>query len=239
MNSVRKQLSRYETEIIFNRGNPPRRVFLVSDSKGRYLEEQIKPDEPKFFEVIYKGGAKIDDTELFNDLSSNIKDLNEPLILIWLGTCEFTTKRGAYVHLNKTTVADFRNKLVELKTKIHQENSTSEIIFLQCPVYSIMVYNEDHRHPNSAIFEADDLDLIEKIRLANEEISLLNRDFTGPLFSRDLLKNTKRKHAGETEHRSNYVYKFGDLYCDGIHPKDILAELWLRKIQKIACDFCF
>jgi hypothetical protein len=69
---------------------------------------------------------------------------------------------------------------------------------------------------------------IEKLEILNQDISHLNAT-TVPNFSMDLLKNTKRKQG----RRSNYIYKFQDIYKDGVHPIDILAELWLRKIQKI------
>jgi hypothetical protein len=83
-------------------------------------------------------------------------------------------------------------------------------------------------------FSSEDEQLHEQLEILNQDISHLNAT-TVPNFSMDLLKNTKRKQG----HRSNYIYKFQDLYKDGVHPIDILAELWLRKIQKILCNICF
>ena len=222
-----KQLDRLESEVFFNR--PQRRqAFLMTDSKGRYLEAQVHRGEA-IVDIVWKSGARVDNKELLSIISDKIMNLDRPVVLVWLGTCEFTEKRGRNIYLREqNSVADVLARLQALKANIIKQNSSTEVIFLKCPIYSIIHENDRDS------FSSEDEQLHEKLEILNQDISHLNAT-TVPNLSMDLLKNTKRKQGC----RSNCVYKFQDLYKDGVHPIDILAELWLRKIQKIVCNICF
>lgn len=65
-NILQKQLDRLEDEVIFNRVQK-RKAFLVSDSKGRALDNVVQPLE-RIMDIVYRPGAKIDDAELFQGL---------------------------------------------------------------------------------------------------------------------------------------------------------------------------
>jgi len=233
-NNLQKQLDRLEDEVIFN-GVQKRKAFLVSDSKGRALDNVVQPLE-RIMDIVYKPGAKIDDAELFQDLRQKITGLDNPLILIWLGTCEMTKKTGRHISLyTEISVSDVLQKFRNLKTKILDVNSSAEILILKCPAYSIEHYNKYHRHPHSESFHEDDIILQDKIRdTENDKIIDLNPNFAGPNFSLDLMRNTTVNKG----RRSKYNFMFKDLYIDGIHPCPILSTVWLRKIQKIVCKFC-
>jgi hypothetical protein len=115
-----------------------------------------------------------------------------------------------------------------LKANILKQNSSTEVIFLKCPIYSIVHEN------GSDSFSSEDEQLHEQLEILNQDISHLNAT-TVPNLSMDLLKNTKRKQG----RRSNYIYKFQDLYKDAVHPIDIMAELCLEKSRKLYATFAF
>ncbi|CAC5389593.1 unnamed protein product [Mytilus coruscus] len=233
-NNLQKQLDRFEDEVFFDRVQR-RKAFLLSDSKGRYLKDVVQPLE-RIVDIVYKGGAKIDDAVLYQDLRQKITGLDNPLILIWLGTCEFTKKTGRYISLHtEISVSDVLDKLGNLKANILDVNSSAEILILKCPAYSIEHYNKYHRHPDSESFHDDDSILQDKIQDLNDKLVDLNTNFPGSNFSLDLIKNTKVNKG----RRSKYVFMFKDLYTDGIHPCPTLSMVWLRKIQKIVCKLCF
>lgn len=229
LNKIQKQLDRLESEVFFNRPQL-RRAFLMTDSKGRYLEMQVNRGED-IVDIVWQSSARVDNTELLNRLLEKIDNLDRPLVFVWLGTCEFTEKERGQISLRKNnSVNDVVLRLRNVKRDILQKNPSTEVVFLKCPIFSIVCSN------NCDSFKADDKVLQEKIENLNLEISVLNSDTMNvPNFSMDLLKNTKRDQAA----RSNYIYKFDDFYTDGVHPIDILAELWLRKIQKLVCNNCF
>ena len=78
-----KQLDRLESEVFFNR--PQRRqAFLMTDSKGRYLEAQVHRGEA-IVDIVWKSGARVDNKELLSIISDKIMNLDRPVVLVWLG----------------------------------------------------------------------------------------------------------------------------------------------------------
>ena len=74
-----------------------------------------------------------------------VEKSRDPIVLVWLGTCEFTGKKRKYIsirHYNykyqnvEYTLDEYR----ELLSKIKKVNPTATVIFLECP-YSIYAYN--------------------------------------------------------------------------------------------------
>ena len=56
-----------------------------------------------------------------------------------------------------------------------------------------------------------------------------------PHFSEDLVHS---KRNSRYLLRTKYKYKF-TLYTDGIHPKPLLAKLWLARICRLVHDLCY
>jgi hypothetical protein len=171
-----------------------------------------------------------------------IRGLHEPLIMIWLGTCDLTQKidRG-FISLNSSVeIGDIMGNFRDFQTKIKSVNKTAEIIFLQCPIYSIKLWNKHKRHPDYEASSADDKTLETKVEILNNEFSKLNAGTDGPKFSLDLLNCSRvRTVRNKRKLKSKYIFNMKDLYNDGIHPNPLLAHLWLRKIQEIVLDKCF
>jgi hypothetical protein len=75
-----------------------------------------------------------------NSLVRLVKDLKDPIILVWLGTCEITRKVDKYI---KTYEYPYQNiELVlteyrELWYRIKRINPSASVYFIECPHYSI------------------------------------------------------------------------------------------------------
>ena len=157
-------------------------------------------------------------------------------------TCDFTKfdRRTRYLSLDEdVSVADVVDKLQNIKREVLKVNASTEVIFLQCPVFSIRLWNEYQNHSNPDSFKDDDEALIGKIGNLNDEIDSINSTRSPP-FSLDLLRASKvRRGRSQNRIQTKYAYNFKDLYKDGIHPIDTLAKLWLRKLQQIVIEKCF
>lgn len=49
------------------------------------------------FHVIYKSGATVYDKKNISTLIRRVREAQEPVVLIWLGTCEITQKKGKHI----------------------------------------------------------------------------------------------------------------------------------------------
>lgn len=63
-------------------------VFILPDSKSLYLEDFVKPSDTLKINFIYRSGFIISHPHVKLTMHRNRSSLN-PIVLIWLGTCEF------------------------------------------------------------------------------------------------------------------------------------------------------
>jgi hypothetical protein len=223
---IQNQLSKIDRYLEDYDGNF-RKCFLLTDSKGRYLLPFLERREN--FVVVWKSGARINDAYILEQVKVKVTRVNSPLILIWFGTCDFTQLgRDMDKLLRDITVDSAVTSLLEMKSKLIQYNSTAEVIFLQCPVYSIYHWN---LYKGLQCEEHYDQVLHQLLSSFNSKIDELNGQYS-PKFSLDLEKNTKTKHGK----KSKYFFNFKDLYIDGIHPGPALSELWLKKMKKLVAS---
>ena len=102
---------------------------------------------------IHQGSARSNNSNLIRRVLETIKGLHEPYVMIWLGTCDLTQKLdGGYISLNSVEVKDIIGHFRDFQKEIKSVNETAEILFLQCPVYSIKLWNKHKRHPNYETF---------------------------------------------------------------------------------------
>ena len=86
---------------------------------------------------------------------------------------------------------------------------------------------------NPETFSEQDEQLSEQIYQLNGIVRDLNKELGSPEFSSDLLNNNKHRSGSKRTAKKKRQYNF-NLYKDGIHPGDLLAKAWLRKIEEQA-----
>lgn len=132
---------------IYGKAELQREVILFSDSKG-FAIKNIIPDRYKNIKVIAKKGATVNQRDHVRRLLNTAKYAREPIILIWLGTCELTTKdnTGKYIKLREfpyqnveLTLSEYR----ELKANILRVNRQAIVLYIECPYHSITRYNRE------------------------------------------------------------------------------------------------
>lgn len=112
--SVEKQLDRFQIEFDLKvRGNQKRKALLVTDSKGRYLKNEVVGEEQGLINFCFKPGASFDDGKLIADAKASLEGEINPLVFIWLGTCEFTEKRGRFIYLRSSSTVVMHYKSVK------------------------------------------------------------------------------------------------------------------------------
>ena len=153
-NNIVKQLEKDEYKFTFSGKTPIRKAFMLTDSKGRYLLEQAERGYD-IIDIIFESGANSVTSDpnahrqqtktdrLLSELLSRITGLSRPLVLLWLGTCDFTKLDYPFVILR----ADAEGPIISdnfkvILEKIRSANATAEILFLECPMYSIEMWNE-------------------------------------------------------------------------------------------------
>ena len=237
LTKVCKDLSKLEESVLFeDQEKKLRPSFLVTDSKGRYLKS-VQSRSSKYPEILWKSGAKSDDADLKRDILDKVRGKENPIVLIWLGTCDFTQiGHQKFISLNEEVSPDsLFQKLEVLETDIKVVNSSADVIFIECPIYSIVEWNSAKKHRDPSSFQSSDVLLQEKIEQFNIAVHAKNGDsFKTPKLSMDLLKNTKTKQGLH----SRYFFNIKNLYNDGIHPCETLSKLWLRRLQKFVIGQC-
>ena len=104
-------------------------TILVTDSKGQGIR-RVVPSLARF-KIISKAGASAADCDLLDEVKKNIKGKKSPVVLVWFGTCELTSKKGKYINLRhplikmqkyaSLSIGDFKVKILETNKKY--ENS--------------------------------------------------------------------------------------------------------------------
>lgn len=220
VNNLKKQIEKLG-DAVEDYHHTGSRCFLVTDSKGRYLSRHLERRD--YLDIIWKSGARVEDAALLSRLEVKLKDLKAPLVLLWLGTCDFTKlERNKTISLRNISAEDVFSKMVKMHTSVLQINSSARVQFLQCPVYSMKTWNT-----LKGFSDSDDKDLEDLVAKFNELVDSYNSMYT-PKFSLDLEKNTKTKKGS----RSRYYFNY-NLYIDGIHPGPEIAQLWILKIRKL------
>lgn len=209
---------------------------VLSDSKGGYLKSEVSNNNTVEQSIIWwaQSSATIQDriTWLKENLHNKIRLLGNIHLYVWLGTCNLTTKdKGGFISLSpKGSVDLLMNNFREI-IKLLASYPESKITILEVPIYSIAKYNSTHHHPDISKFADQDVDLMTEILELNTRIKNLNQELqsTSPSFNRSLYSNTKHRSQDRNFLTTRPSYNI-NLYFDGIHPKPLLARVWLRKL---------
>lgn len=226
------KLQKYINRPLYFNGRITRKPILVADSKGNYLKTHSDLTSEFGFNIDFqcRGGARFQD--YFHWLQANLQYkvscFGRVVLYVFLGTCDLTLRKGRFVHLrheNDTEAFSYLKFQIDRIVNFVSQFPSVKLVFLEIPPYSIQAWNNSkgHRDPNS--FHSQDLVLCERISVVNDYIRLVNEStgVTSPRFKLDLLKFRKKGNKQRvTVNYSNYK--------DGIHPTELLARCWLKRI---------
>ena len=234
-----KRIEKYLALHAGYRATSPLHILLVSDSKGRYLQNLIKnlqfPTPNITF--YFLGGRNSDSGLSFIRDNITVFQNKHPnlLILFWHGTCDITRKIGKHIFTKHNTVVDatdtFKSHFAEL-TSIANEHPSVKFGILEIPPISVLNWNKlkDYEH-----WEAlDDHEVNCHTRAYNELVKSFNENFgfVSPRFELDFQKSRTKPKIPHPKMR--YTLNF-NLLSDGIHPQPLVAKYWLIKILQ-KCD---
>lgn len=117
-----------------------REIFLFTDSKGEYLKDFVPSSVKDKFHIVSKRGATVYNKVHRENLIGQISGVENPLILVWLGTYEITKKDDKIISLKEYPYQSIEFTLTEyrvLKEQIIQANISAKVLFLDCPYISI------------------------------------------------------------------------------------------------------
>ena len=240
INKVRKQpnrISRYINREILELKSTKifksnRSAYLISDSKGKDLQF-LK--EKKYLKFLYKGGAEITNSVIQQYARYQVtRSQNKyPVILFWFGTCSLTTKNSAGIFVIKNNLDQIVDQIIDnyksTKKELLKLNHRAKIVFLECPYYSLSMYNEFRGKDLKKNYFGNQQALLNKaIDKHNSEIRELNsfRD-KAPNFNNDFSTRSNRKNR-----KPRRVIDYSQLR-DGCHFGRKLSELWLLRLHRL------
>lgn len=209
--------------------------ILISDSKGNYIKSHsdLIEDFGYSIDFVCRGGATFKDQYhwLERNLEKKVQYYGKIILYVWLGTCDLTSRQGKYIDLRHnddgTSLAYLRCQIDRYLTFVSNFPSV-KIVFLEIPPYSIQTWNACKGHKNPYSFHSQDLVLSERISIVNEYIRSVNEysGVTSPKFRLDLLRYRKANRENSFKRTS---LNFSN-YNDGIHPNNLLARCWMKRI---------
>ena len=132
LGKLSKQLDRFETEFHFkNQENRRRKAFLMSDSKGNYLQRVVERGQD-MFDIVFQMGASSENRHLLSKILDVVRGVDSPLLMVWTGACDFTKfdRRTRYLSLDEdVSVADVVDKLQNMKREVLKVNASTEVNF--------------------------------------------------------------------------------------------------------------
>lgn len=219
-----------------------RTLIVVSDSKGSRLKNTVQQIQPeKSIVWLYKGGRSSFQAADFvtSNLKYFVEEYRELVIAIWVSTCDFTkftSQSRRYIDLSNVSVEDILTQYQKILSASETYGSSVKIVFLECPQYSISIWNKNKGHPNPDSFNENTEILNSRIQELNQAIRNINSQngVSAPKFGLDLLKSRKSNRS-----YTSIKVSYSLLNTDGIHPGWTLSRYWLRRIVHSICPLCY
>ena len=251
LKSLEKYLER--NPVIQPRTQRNRTPIIVSDSKGSRLErcvQNIQPESSIVWEC--KGDRNSFQAAQFvkANLEYYVSKYGNILLVIWTGTCDLTQfihrskpevnqpyrRRKRYIDFSSIYVCDILAQSQQIISAVKVFGPKVKVVFLECPQYSISIWNETQGHPDFESFKSNTEILNSTIEDLNKSIRKLNSEnkISAPKFGLDLIKSRK-SNKSYTSVKVSY-----SLLGDGIHPGLILSRYWLRRvINSLLLVYCY
>jgi hypothetical protein len=182
--------------------NRRKQAILLTDSKGKYLEEELSTESYLQLQVVHKSSISTDNPETRPFIWSTLRNLlninDRAIICLWIGTCDFTFKftKTGYIHLKYNTntyrprVDTIVERLQNLKRQIETRYRRWRVILLECPPFSIIQYNKTLGHLNSNTFHKQTVKLEDQITYFNEQIQAIDLTAASNITGRYIYKSS-------------------------------------------------
>ena len=190
-------------------------TIIFSDSKGFSLRDVLNDRLNQKISVIAKGGANIYNDSHYYKVKSAVKKAKRPIVIVWLGTCDITGKKGKYVSAKtypyqKIEFALSKNRT--LKSRLLQANPEATVVFLECPYYSITkITNSNSKTATNKYYQRNaiaaskaDKQVCCMVDYFNEHLRLINRNCGTPRISQDQARESGR-NAQAVERTGMYI----------------------------------
>ena len=134
------------------RGRTP---VILSDSKGRYLEDQVVTHYETEIVWLYKSGATITEGRIWleKNLHQIIQQYGNISLYLWFGTCTLTRKipqtRGCIqlTSYSEDPIHEITDEIQRIASLI-QPYTGSKLTVLEVPIYSIERWNQPEDKQN-------------------------------------------------------------------------------------------
>lgn len=210
-----------------------RDIYIISHSKAKHLKTVIPGRLRVRIHIYNQSGADIS-SDIVRTAMNRIRLAQEPIILIWFGTCELSVKNGKF-----SKIIDYPYQEVEqiltryrvVKQSILAANPSVKITFIECPYISILRWNKfqgfqintESKKKNTI----QDTKLNTVIKYYNQRLDYINTGSHIPKISQDQIICSKKKRLRRTK-----IKVKDNLLHDGIDPKRSLLRLWMQIIVK-------
>ena len=197
--------------------------ILVSDSKGFTIRNACQDDKFPVESWCISGAQTSVLVDLIEKrISKAITRHHHIIIYLWSGTCDLTCKKGKYISLrhqnNKTVncILDQYHRAI----RIVAQHPRAEIKCIDCPILSIVNYNQYKGHDKPEIFKVEDFQVTRQIKALNSEIVKLNDSLNKKTIniSKYFSRGRKIKRGGTRKSVNITINK-----KDGIHPGKLLS----------------
>lgn len=131
----------------------------------------------------------------------------------------------------KNIVARLANKYMAYKQKRILAKSSTRIIFLDIPFYSIPIWKRKKGHPNPDLFNDNQIRLENAIMDLNKVLKEINDPILPPHITQDMYYAIKRKASQSQTRKISYA-----LLLDGIHPGKPISHPWLIRLKLFSCQ---
>lgn len=206
-----------------------RDVIVRGDSKARHFMAHVHNDP--YINITYRPGAKIDNIFLQHHTLHRVRRSYKPIVVIWLGTCELTEKRGRFIRLTdniENTLDSVRIAYASYKEQVLNANSDSTVIFLECPYINIEIWNRAKNHSSPDMFRFQQAEMERTIDKLNLILRELNGECRTPRLAQDFTHSLKKKKNKPRQYYKNYK-----ILTDGVHPAKPVAKLWYLRLVKM------
>ena len=205
VNSIPSLTKRYEAELT---DDLKHNVIIAGDSKVRHidLEMTARTNLTNF----WRKGAQIENSQLLTHIYRHVQRHTNPVVLLWYNTChltKFTNKDRKFLELtdNYEDIVNITiNKYIAFKQRLIYRKSTTTVIFIECPFFSITEWNSRRGHTDPQSFVSSQEKLENIIVDLNHRIEELNSPHKPPLIAQDMIFRIKKRPHHEQTKKISY-----------------------------------